>query len=51
MYLYSDCLYVIGNRAPAMVPMKGVYMVSDIQRLARHFQVPLKQPEVSSINI
>lgn len=34
-----------GNTPPAMVPAKGVYMSRDLVRLARHFDLPLKQPE------
>ncbi|XP_043935778.1 glutathione S-transferase kappa 1 isoform X1 [Protopterus annectens] len=33
-----------GNRPPAMVPLKGLYMVKDIDRLAQYCNVPLRQP-------
>ena len=37
---------IVGNKPPAMVPNKGVYMVKDIQRLGKYYGVPLKQPKV-----
>jgi glutathione S-transferase kappa 1 len=34
-----------GNKPPALVPAKGKYMFKDIQRLAKLYGLPLKQPE------
>uniref|UniRef100_A0A3B1JVL8 Glutathione S-transferase kappa 1 n=1 Tax=Astyanax mexicanus TaxID=7994 RepID=A0A3B1JVL8_ASTMX len=34
-----------GNRPPAMVPNKAVYMQSDLNRLAKYFSVPVCFPE------
>ncbi|XP_078507536.1 glutathione S-transferase kappa 1-like isoform X2 [Lissotriton helveticus] len=34
-----------GNQPPALVPSKGIYMLNDLQRLAKYFQVPLKEPK------
>ncbi|GAA6070096.1 glutathione S-transferase kappa 1 [Tachysurus ichikawai] len=33
-----------GNRPPAMVPNKGLYMVKDLNRLASFMNVPLRHP-------
>ncbi|XP_069506662.1 glutathione S-transferase kappa 1 isoform X2 [Ambystoma mexicanum] len=33
-----------GNQPPAMVPNKGVYMSKDLQRVAKYYQIPLRQP-------
>ncbi|XP_030639676.1 glutathione S-transferase kappa 1 [Chanos chanos] len=33
-----------GNKPPAMVPNKGMYMTTDLTRLAQYFSVPLVQP-------
>nr|QSC42406.1 glutathione S-transferase kappa [Crassostrea hongkongensis] len=34
-----------GNKPPAMVPNKGVYMIKDIQRLGKYYGIPLNQPK------
>ncbi|KAK0061305.1 glutathione-S-transferase kappa 1 [Biomphalaria pfeifferi] len=34
-----------GNRPPAMVPNKGTYMLKDVPRCAKYFDVPLKFPK------
>ncbi|KAH9513586.1 Glutathione S-transferase kappa 1 [Bulinus truncatus] len=34
-----------GNRPPAMVPNKGQYMLKDVPRTAKYFDVPLKFPK------
>nr|AYG85509.1 glutathione S-transferase kappa [Andrias davidianus] len=34
-----------GNQPPALVPKKGAYMGQDLQRMARYYQVPLRQPK------
>lgn len=34
-----------GNRPPAMIPNKSMYMRSDLDRLAQYFNVPLHFPE------
>ncbi|KAM9651423.1 glutathione S-transferase kappa 1 isoform 1-T1 [Trichechus inunguis] len=34
-----------GNRPPAQLPRKALYMVNDLRRLRQHFQVPVQVPE------
>ncbi|KAM4703926.1 glutathione S-transferase kappa 1 [Rhinophrynus dorsalis] len=34
-----------GNSPPAMVPNKGAYMVKDLERLSKVYEVPLRQPK------
>ena len=42
----------VGNRPPAMVPAKGVYMIKDIQRMQEYYGIPITPPSVSvDINI
>ncbi|XP_027051888.1 glutathione S-transferase kappa 1-like [Pocillopora damicornis] len=36
-----------GNRPPAMVPAKGVYMMKDIQRMQEYYGIPIIPPSVS----
>lgn len=33
-----------GNQPPATLPMKGMYMIKDIQRLRDYYKIPLVQP-------
>ncbi|XP_026858922.2 glutathione S-transferase kappa 1 isoform X2 [Electrophorus electricus] len=33
-----------GNRPPAVIPNKAVYMITDLNRLAQYFHIPLHQP-------
>ncbi|RMX39385.1 hypothetical protein pdam_00005978 [Pocillopora damicornis] len=33
-----------GNRPPAMVPAKGVYMMKDIQRMQEYYGIPIIPP-------
>ncbi|XP_062848655.1 glutathione S-transferase kappa 1-like [Trichomycterus rosablanca] len=33
-----------GNRPPAMVPNKALYMMKDVRRLANYFNVPVRSP-------
>lgn len=40
--------YLVGNKPPAMVPNKGVYMIKDIQRLGKYYGIPLNQPKVDN---
>lgn len=42
------CGYLVGNKPPAMVPNKGVYMIKDIQRLGKYYGIPLNQPKVDN---
>ncbi|XP_007066525.2 glutathione S-transferase kappa 1 isoform X1 [Chelonia mydas] len=34
-----------GNQPPAMVPKRGEYMMKDIKRMAKYYQVPLQLPK------
>lgn len=34
-----------GNKPPALVPRKALYMKQDLMRLKHHFQVPLRHPK------
>ncbi|XP_050800530.1 glutathione S-transferase kappa 1 isoform X1 [Gopherus flavomarginatus] len=34
-----------GNQPPAMVPKRGEYMMKDIKRMAKYYQVPLQIPK------
>ncbi|KYO44888.1 glutathione S-transferase kappa 1 isoform X1 [Alligator mississippiensis] len=34
-----------GNQAPAMLPKRGEYMMKDIKRMAKYYQVPLQIPK------
>ena len=44
IFLFMKC---IGNRPPAMVPAKGVYMIKDIQRMQEYYGIPIIPPSVS----
>ena len=44
IFLFMKC---VGNRPPAMVPAKGVYMIKDIQRMQEYYGIPIIPPSVS----
>ena len=44
IFLFMKC---VGNRPPAMVPAKGVYMMKDIQRMQEYYGIPIIPPSVS----
>ncbi|NXY42775.1 GSTK1 transferase, partial [Ceuthmochares aereus] len=35
-------MHATGNKAPAMLPKRGEYMLKDIKRMGKYYQVPLK---------
>ena len=39
------------NRPPEMVPAKVTYMDTDLSRLAKYYQIPIKIPAVSSYQL
>lgn len=39
-----------GNSMPASVPAKAAYMVHDVRRWARHYDLPFKMPSVFPVN-
>lgn len=39
---------LLDNRPPGMVPAKAAYMGTDLKRLARFYEIPLKLPAVSA---
>ncbi|KGL87078.1 Glutathione S-transferase kappa 1, partial [Charadrius vociferus] len=38
-------LFLKGNKPPAMLPKRGEYMLKDIKRMAKYYQVPVKISE------
>ncbi|XP_075072428.1 glutathione S-transferase kappa 1-like [Mixophyes fleayi] len=40
----AGIMHASGNPFQAMVPSKGAYMIQDLERVSRFFQVPLHQP-------
>lgn len=47
MHSYCWSSFLLGNKPPGMVPLKGQYMGKDISRLAHYYQIPLNAPAVS----
>ncbi|XP_062985083.1 glutathione S-transferase kappa 1 [Elgaria multicarinata webbii] len=43
--LLAGIMKETGNRPPALLPKRGEYMVKDIMRMAKFYQVPLQQPK------
>ncbi|XP_022807846.1 glutathione S-transferase kappa 1-like isoform X2 [Stylophora pistillata] len=43
-FLLGGIMAGSGNRPPAMVPAKGVYMMKDIQRLREFYGIPITPP-------
>lgn len=39
-----------GNSMPAAVPAKATYMIHDVRRWARHYDLPFKMPSVFPVN-
>ncbi|XP_015919897.1 glutathione S-transferase kappa 1 [Parasteatoda tepidariorum] len=42
--LLAGVMKTSGNKPPAVVPSKGIYMAKDLKRLQKYFQVPLFLP-------
>ena len=47
VHSYCWSSFLLGNKPPGMVPLKGQYMGKDISRLAHYYQIPLNAPAVS----
>ena len=45
--LHGYLVLCVGNKPPATVPAKGAYMMEDVARVAKYYQIPLNVPAVS----
>ncbi len=47
--LLGGLMKTVGNRPPAEVPNKGMYMLQDLNRLSKYYDIPFRFPSVFPI--